>query len=83
MCEGFAGACADFAGGMVAAPEVLLTDGALRRVAAGLDRADTGAGLEEGGSIAPLMIGAVALDTDADLSLFVRAIVIQMVAGNL
>ena len=72
--EGFTGACADLAGGIVAAPDVLLTEAALRRVAAGLDRVDTGAGLDEGGSIAPLMMGAVALETDADLSLFVRAI---------
>ena len=55
----------------------LLTDGALRRVVAGLDRVDTGAGtgLDDGGGIIdPLRAGPVALDIDADLSLFVRAI---------
>ena len=49
----------------------------MRRVVAGLDRVDTGAGtgLDDGGGIIdPLRAGPVALDIDADLSLFVRAI---------
>jgi len=51
----------------------LLIEGALRRVATGLERVELTGG--DGGGIEPLIAGAAALDTDADFSLRDRAMV--------
>lgn len=50
----------------------LLTEGALRRVATGLDLVELDGG--DGGGIVPLIAGAAALDTEADFSLRDRGI---------
>jgi len=51
----------------------LLAEGALRRVATGLDLIELDGG--DGGGMEPLTAGAAALDTDADFSLRDRGMI--------